>query len=300
MDYIPPDQHYEYSIHQKIPQEYWVRIKNVFEAYNPEILFDESDVEILGESPEQSIFLISKVQAVIKLFNEKDLKSSLLQKCLMIELAAEKGLAPPVWYCDINNYGIIMEFIAAKARPESVLEAISLLKAFHQPIENEPFSTIHKRVDEILQYDIKQNREIQTAHERLKKIESIIKPAYTLCHFDFHKDNFVSGVDRTYLIDFDKAGYGHPFYDIAKFSLLEKSLTPEAILLHYLERDPTEEERHLMDLMIQVANFSAATNRTLRWIKGGFVDEKLLEGSLEYLDRFLENTQGVESLELNF
>jgi len=232
------------------------RIKNSFENFG----VPAREICPLGEGMTESTFLVDG-SYVVKLYGSE---SEFLKCSEAYHLAFEIGVAPRIHHLDFKEFVIIMQYIRPQEEPD-IQEALSLLKKFHRPLENEPFATIHKRIRQIeeLGFDL-----FQEAEERLYTIEEGIPRLITLCHFDFHKGNMITA-ERTYLIDFDDVGYGHPYYDLAKFTLLDKRFTPKEILSIYLEREPEDEELGVLRKMIKVAHLSSATNRFLRFLKGG-------------------------------
>ena len=65
-----------------------------------------------------------------------------------------------------------------------------------------------------------------------------------MCHGDFHKENVLlksceDGL-QPWLIDFDSAEVGHPFFDVFKFSLRLKPEQRNALLQTYLGGVPNK------------------------------------------------------------
>lgn len=292
MLYEPPPQYHYYSIEERVLVTDLDRIKKAFSAFNKSISLDERYIEPLAKGTTHGAFLVTVkgLPYVIKLFESSRPKSTLLKQFMHYQKAFELGVGPYIWHFDIQEQALIMEYIAPSE--PNILEAISMLRIFHSPLENEPFATIYKRIEAMRSFECDQMPWMESACHRLEVIEKAIIPLYTLCHFDFHKDNFVSTDAKTYLIDFDNADFGHPFYDIAKFALREEGMRADEILQVYLQRVPTLEERTQLSLMIEVARLSSATNRMLRFLKGGNI--KLYKQASELLHLFLENTLNFE------
>jgi Ser/Thr protein kinase RdoA (MazF antagonist) len=76
----------------------------------------------------------------------------------------------------------------------------------------------------------------------------------SVCHGDFHYNNvLLDSNGRPLLIDFDTVEYGHPFFDVAKFTVGFNVSIRMALLKTYLgEREPTQEEAEHFSIMTNV------------------------------------------------
>lgn len=67
----------------------------------------------------------------------------------------------------------------------------------------------------------------------------------TPCHNDLNPGNILETAERAYLIDWEVAGWGDPFIDVALVGVfgLPRSSAREELLAHYLGRQPDDEDR---------------------------------------------------------
>ena len=61
----------------------------------------------------------------------------------------------------------------------------------------------------------------EPAHERAGRIEEAFAeaPVQCPCHNDLLADNFLRGDDRFWLVDYEYAGMGEPFFDLGNLSI---------------------------------------------------------------------------------
>lgn len=184
--------------------------------------------------------------------------------------AANLGISPKIRSFDHNSQSILMDYVEAilwpsynytYGRPEVYHEAIKLLKKFHtdtpvrllrHPFITWPFTWIlqhesRHHFSDRLQYKI---TELAKAEEKMRPwlIDNAV-----VCHGDFSTDNVLlesnNQTIRPWIIDFDTAALGHPFFDIAKFATGLEPYKRQNLLRTYLNREPTDQELEHLKIM---------------------------------------------------
>lgn len=295
-----PPSHYEWQIKDLAGVTNLNRVEGALSAFKNAFSLDAALLSPLCNGANQSTYLVEfkNETFVVKLLDKESSLSDILLIFHAYQKAAELGVGPSILHLDITNRALVMDYIKPADAPPDPKIALSLLKIFHRRIDNEPFSTIKQRIEEIGIKDPDYIHLFDEASERISRIEQAVGPPTAYCHFDFHKNNIVMGAKGVFLIDFDDAGPGHPFYDLAKIYLYESNENKQDILEHYLGRAPKKEDYALLFLMEQTAYLSSATNRLLRWIKTGKQNDSLYKEAMASYASFLENTNH-EEFELN-
>ncbi|CRX38709.1 aminoglycoside phosphotransferase family protein [Estrella lausannensis] len=294
-----PPSHYEIQIEKKY-HSMEIRAQFVAKAFKTDQGLDSVSLMPLGGGASQSTYLLKSGQHsfVIKLFDDSAPLSDILLIFHSYQKAAEMEIGPSIRWLDVRQKALIMDYIEPRYTPANIKEALAALKIFHRPLRNEPFLTINQRIEEILLRDPDSHTLFHEAYKRMIQIEKAVGPPNAFCHFDFHRNNMIQGHAGVFLIDFDDAGPGHPFYDLAKLTLYGSKESKENILESYLERKPHPEECALFFLMEQTAYLSSASNRYLKWIIGSKTSDPLHCEAITALSLFLENTskEGFESI----
>ena len=286
-----PPSHYEIQIINELPSQQ-KRAESVASTFNTDQSLQETTLLPLGGGANQSTYLLKSGQSalVIKLFDNSASLSDVLLIFHSYQKAAEMGIGPSIRWFDFRQKALIMDYIEPKMASTDPKKALAALKLFHRPLGNEPFLTIFQRIEEIGLKDPVSIALFSEANKRMLQIERAVGPPTAFCHFDFHKNNIIQGNKCVYLIDYDDAGPGHPFYDLAKMTLYGSKESKDEILNAYLQRTPRPEESALFFLMEQTAFLSSASNRFLKWIIGGKVSDTLQAEAILALSSFLENT----------
>jgi thiamine kinase-like enzyme len=205
---------------------------------------------------------------VVRFLTHKSLEERTLE-INTLQIASQEGYGPNVYYSDIDQGVVIMEFLQQsnisqelfKSDKTYVLLAKLLQKIHRGPkFKNIPdrdvFNTIHQ-----LSHDKK-----LTCNKALplEKIENIINFIYkTLsphlisapCHNDLHPSNIIFLGDKFKAIDYERATQSDPYFDIAMvaYAYCQNSHYENVLLSTYLERQPTEIENSKLYLFKQVA-----------------------------------------------
>lgn len=187
-------------------------------------------------------------------------------------LAAEWHLAPPILAVDKHKQQTLMAYVSSEPWPlyqdaaEPFQRAMEVLRTWHDrlaPLAVDwphappaPFAGIFERGDQLASYP-QVPVHFSVARQRCQRMLACLQPWLeqhaTLCHGDFHKGNvLLSAGDEKYwplIIDFDTVVWGHPFFDVAKFSA---GMAPQArweLLRSYLGRVPTSVDESHFELM---------------------------------------------------
>lgn len=175
-----------------------------------------------------------------------------------LRVAAASGVGPALRYVDVASEVAIMERFegvpAPAARdPGSRARIATTLRRLHEGPAlppNMPTAEFHrmirdeyaKRTSEALPASLLQLLERSAARTAGAPL--------TPCHRDLNPGNVLVSPERVCLLDWDSAGAGDPFLDVAQFCVFYAP-TPEARLAFlgdYLERAPTDEERARADV----------------------------------------------------
>jgi thiamine kinase-like enzyme len=183
-------------------------------------------------------------------------------------LVEKDGIAPHLLYSNPETGNLIAPFIKGTAfgkkdgkwlyeRTESIQRIAALLRSFHahqSPVEtqiNYPFHIIEEYVQQALSSSISLPKNIGCALEIVHRMKSLIPPnRQVLCHQDLVPDNFIFDGSRLYLVDWEYADWGNPFYDLAavcvehQFNEEEKQM----LLKNYFQT-PTEQQRYVLEMM---------------------------------------------------
>lgn len=181
------------------------------------------------------------------------------------QTAAELLVAPHIYNVNQAHQQMLMRYIPNIAWPsyeenEKAYGAVMLtLKRFHDgmradvlknnPTRYQPFSAILDKKE----YWVTNSHmpdQLKTAFDRMQKMYGKalpwLKTQATICHGDLKKKNVLleQQKDQLYawLIDFDYAGVGHPYFDVVKFSQKLPSHQRVKLFEVYLEHQPTAEE----------------------------------------------------------
>ena len=236
----------------------------------------------------------------------KSTEKSFHRELAIIRKVADLGYGPSLVYNDVAERAMMLDFVDHSTWPDYSVNArpyqqtMAALQKIHRvlPVPSPkgaeksnsyvPFSLISAHLCSLIGRVDWLPDHLAVAITELKAIEQALLPWLkkhaVMCHGDLHKDNVLWTGSRVSLIDWTTACVGHPFYDVAKFSL---GLEPESLqeLLHgYLGHKPTaEEELHFayMDLallMVVVVNrFEHVANAQ----KGPLYTKQELEGYIE-------------------
>ncbi len=184
-------------------------------------------------------------------------------KSMMI--ASNRALTPKIYDVDVNEGIIIMDFVSDRSftekeqsNPETYIKLAKLIKKLHQ---SPPFPKFLSIFDAMRLNHKNRGRYLSTlSKEGTKKlvlIENATKNLEVLSstHNDLNPNNILFDGKDFLIIDWEFAGFGDPFYDLAtvsNFYIFDKQLE-KIYLKTYFDREPTSTELAHYYLMKQVS-----------------------------------------------
>lgn len=185
--------------------------------------------------------------------------------------AYENLFGPEVYYVDPHHTYMIIGFL--KGHPMTMDEANDpqfyekiaqiLQQVHHFPHEKifyaPPFKKVTNFMNEFIKRDLPMLDLFQKDYEIIKEIEGLLDVYIPIAvvHSDFHNDNIIvdsnSKAMPVSIIDWESAGLGNPYYDLAYFTVRNDMETPNRMgfLKAYLGKDPTEREEAYLYLTEQ-------------------------------------------------
>jgi thiamine kinase-like enzyme len=196
-------------------------------------------------------------------------------ECLANERAAEIGIAPPVAAFLEDPPCIVTEFVEGESlSPEQLraspqLERVaSALRSLHELEQrlSSRFDSV-RIVEDYAQVASERGaevpREYVPALERAREVGAALKGAEHTpvpCHNDLLAANFIQGEDRTWIVDWEYAGMGDRYFDLANFSV-NNDLSPddqERLLAEYFGERPGAGRLAALNLMAFMSDFREA------------------------------------------
>ena len=191
------------------------------------------------------------------------------------ENAAAIGVAPRVMAqlddppCLVTEFVTCTEMTAEDLRePATMKTVMGLLRSVHDSKADLPTSFDSFRVvEEYRETAAARGGEIpaayQEAHERAREIESALSgPEHepVPCHNDLLAGNFLRGSEQIWLVDWEYAGMGDRYFDLANFAInneLEISQHAE-LLADYFSEEAGEKRVATLRLMMFMSDFREA------------------------------------------
>lgn len=148
-------------------------------------------------------------------------------------VAAEAGVGPEVVAFEPDLGCIVTRFVAGSPIPEEelgnegvMLSVVSSIRAIHgsRPIRATfPVFRIVEGFREIAaERGVRVPDDYEAAHAVAGRIEEALAAApapLTTCHNDLLNANFLLEGDHTWIVDYEYAGMGDPFFDLGNFSI---------------------------------------------------------------------------------
>lgn len=228
--------------------------------------------------------------------------------------ATDAKITPSLLCCDFSHQILKIQYQEHESWPTYVdcpqvyEETMLVLKKWHHlfPLPRkirrlQPFTLLEKQYED-LQKIARLPSQLQNIFEELRKIMKKIfeegKNYAVICHGDFHKGNVLLVREhdtlKPLLIDFDDTGVGHPFYDIAKFTLMLSEEQQMHLLEVYLGKKPTSLEKAHFEIMNACVLLSVSFNRLKKAAERPMDD---IGYSLEEMEDLLAHPQLIPSLD---
>ena len=188
---------------------------------------------------------------------------------------AEKYGGPKIYYANVAQRIILLEFIPQKAYPahlsdKNIIEFGEKLRKLH----GDPSLKTHDLFNKIftlaasisLPKSFFGNKILNDLLQAMPELQSLfLHTGVSLSHGDLHQNNLLFTGEEFRMIDWESAGLQDPFVDLsgmADFVIMDDSKN-DLFLKSYFGRDPTPEEKAHLYLM-QVVNLFLNTLRTLK------------------------------------
>ena len=219
-------------------------------------------------------------------------------------LASQVGVGPRVLRFLPGEDALVTHFISgtaitpeSAARPEILRRIVASMQRYHAgpdfPGTFSPFATVRNYHRLALQYGVAFPDTLPRVFALMARIEEALRPVQQSkpCHNDLLASNFIDDGHTIWIIDWEYAGMGDPFFDLGNFAV-NQSLDSERceLLLHYYfgeVRAADVAHLHLMRL--------ASDLRESFW---GFLQLGVSELDFDYreyahhhLNRFLHNVE---------
>jgi thiamine kinase-like enzyme len=185
--------------------------------------------------------------------------------------AAAAGVAPEV--VDFVKGCLVTRFVAGEAireedlqREEILAKVVRSVRAIHRsppiPSTFPVFRTVERYRDLAAERGVAIPDAYERAREKGARIEAAlaVSPApATTCHNDLLNANFLLDGDHVWIVDYEYAGVGDPFFDLGNLSI-NNGLTAEAqeTLLRLYAGDVRETHRARLGLMRVMSDFREA------------------------------------------
>jgi thiamine kinase-like enzyme len=185
--------------------------------------------------------------------------------------AARAGVAPEVIdFVEPEGY-LVTRFVEGKPippeemrRPENLDRAARMLAAFHEggPLEArfDSFRVVEAYRDEAAARGVQPPAAYEEASAVAAEVERLRAGAPLVpCHNDLLNANFIDDGERLWLVDWEYAGMGDPFFDLANFSV-NHELGPgdDRVLLRAYLGDDRDEDVAALTAMRFMSDFREA------------------------------------------
>ena len=219
-------------------------------------------------------------------------------------LASQVGVAPRVLRFLPGEDALVTHFVTGSAitpesaaQPEILRRIVVSMRRYHTgpdfPGTFSPFETVRSYHKLALQYSVTFPDTLPRMYALMARIEEALGPVqqFKPCHNDLLASNFIDDGETIWIIDWEYAGMGDPFFDLGNFAV-NQALDNERceLLLHYYfgEARPADVAHlHLMRL-----------GSDLRESFWGFLQMGVSELDFDYheyahhhLNRFLHNVE---------
>lgn len=238
--------------------------------------------KILNAQPVESIVLLQRGFSSSKLYKISTAERSYVLRLMdlkhtfedrdreikCMEIASREDIAPKVYYANAKEGIILMEFFQSSPLSEEeqspnirlprlghILKKLHHGPSFPKRISALEFMQLLK--SELALKKIKLPNFIEEALTRIQKIEAPLQKTEELspCHNDLNPNNILFSGNQIKIIDWEGAGMGDPYFDLATIVLffVFDPKDEDLFLKSYFGAPPTKMQKNRLYLMKQVA-----------------------------------------------
>lgn len=192
--------------------------------------------------------------------------------CEYTQLVSSLNLGPKVLYQNHDEKVLVTQFVEGESLKPAHLDDPGNLKLLAHSLQQlhesqvasqisiDIFKLTQEKLDNLLIENSTFKDTIYFCKDHLKQIQHELDQAPSrlvrCCHFDLHPGNlFYDHQQKIQFIDWEDAGLGDPFFDLARVSF-EFLLTPEqnkTLLKHYFSKNVSHEDFNHLEKMRHVA-----------------------------------------------
>lgn len=247
---------------------------------------------------------------------EKSNLSRLHEASKQRELSSELDFVPKVYWYDRQS--MLLEYLDGRSAEQEDFRDIGILKetiAKLQKLHNAHLgdteisysSSVNMLISDTVREYGELSLEALEAYEKYRKIIEpellkIEKERQVYCHGDLRPYNIMLSSGNICFIDFDLAGNGHPFYDLA---YLAQNLYPvygdtaaRIVLKEYLGAEPTQEDLRKIKTLICARRFISVLYQERKQKSEGYFDPERLEAFNKEIDSLEEAEEVFEVVEI--
>jgi len=198
---------------------------------------------------------------------------------------AEAGLAPHVWYANIEDRISITDFVAARPFPRTealawlpiTLQRLHTLAPFPAPRTGNYFDVLDGFVRKFQTTKVLPESEMEELSEGYARVASVYPrhdPAMVSCHNDLKPENILFDGDRVWLVDWEAAFLNDRYADLAVVAnfVVTNDAEEEAYLRSYFGEEAGEYRLARFYLVRQVLHMFYAAVFTLFGAAGQAID----------------------------
>jgi thiamine kinase len=185
-------------------------------------------------------------------------------------VAAELGVGPEV--VGFVEGSLVTRFVEGRPvpleemrRPETLREAAGLLRRIHEgpsfPVPFDSFRVVEVYRRRAEEHGVRIPEAYDRAQARANQIERALGPQPQCpCHNDLLNANFIRSPDGIRIVDWEYAGMGDRFFDLANFSVNQELTENEGeLLLEAYLGEVREKDREHLGLMRFMSDFREAS-----------------------------------------
>ncbi len=199
----------------------------------------------------------------------KDNKNNFYHENLILNTIKPYNISPEIVYHSKNNGILLSKYIESEKFNIDFYNSsffINILahklKSLHK-LEStnsfNPFKSIYGNIDFLTKVNYKFNHDINLIISKLRKLEKDLSKDihYGLCHNDLNTSNILYSNDNVYLIDFEFAGMGDIFFDLATVSWFLKDEFQDELIINYFGYFDLKYKNKLKDYLFIVKLWNA-------------------------------------------